>query len=368
MANRDYYEALEDQILAPYAVKSRTSQGRSFAEPPCPNRTAFQRDRDRIIHAKAFRRLKHKTQVFISTDSDHYRTRLTHTLEVAQLSRHIARMLRLNEDLAECIALSHDLGHPPFGHSGERELNQLMERFGGFEHNIQSLRVVEVLEHRYPDFLGLNVSFEVKEGLKKHSKDSWKSLEAQVVNIADQIAYNNHDLDDGLSAGILEQNDLDQHVQLWRQVQSGIQTQYSTLSIQHLRTLVNSRLITLQLSDVVQTTAENIQKQGIKTQEDIQACSVPLVSFSQQMHPLNLELRRYLFTQMYSHPAIYRMNKKGQLMIRGLFETFVSDPKLLPTHYQAKLSTETCKERVVADYIAGMTDGFALKEYQSIFS
>jgi len=377
---REIFEKNEHNLLAPYAAKSADSKGREFSEPPSASRTCFQRDRDRIIHSKAFRRLKDKTQVFIATDHDHYRSRLTHTLEVAQISRHIARVLRLNEDLAEAIALSHDLGHPPFGHSGEKELNRLMKDHGGFEHNTQSLRVITKLENKYPRFPGLNLSFEIKEGLKKHETPwdhpdlntnephAYLTLEAQVVNLADEIAYNNHDLDDGLNAGLINESELSHHIQLWKNAKEKIKQNYSELNDSEMQHLINSELISTQLQDVIDTTTQNIKTHNIQSISDIQRLTTPLVSFSQPMKAKNQKLRRYLFTQFYSHTTIYRMNIKGQLIIRNLFEAFNTDPKLLPDHHQAKISKNSPKERVVTDYIAGMTDGFALREYHTIFS
>ncbi len=355
---RAYFEELEEKNLAPYAVKSKNSLGRQFQEPVSANRTCFQRDRDRVIHSKAFRRLKHKTQVFIATESDHYRSRLTHTIEVAQISRHLARLLRLNEDLAESIALAHDLGHTPFGHSGEHELNRLMANFGGFEHNRQSRRIVDELEIKYPQFNGLNLSYEVREGLIKH-RTAWDNpggndlatVEAQAVNIADEIAYNNHDLDDGLSAGILVESELNDKVTLWKEAKKFVKSQYANLEDVHLKYQINSYLISSQIEDVVQTTLKQI----------------PKVSFSPEMTDKNKQLRAYLFKNFYSHNDIYRMNKKGQLIIRNLFTAFSEDPKLLPDNFKNRIDKPDTKERVVADYIAGMTDTYAKKEFQTIF-
>ncbi len=373
---RLYFEELEIATLASYAAKSRFSLGKQYSEPKSENRTCFQQDRDRIIHSKSFRRLKHKTQVFIATESDHYRSRLTHSLEVAQISRHLARMLKLNEDLAEAIALAHDLGHTPFGHSGERELNALMKDFGGFEHNLQSRRVVETLEKKYPLFPGLNVSLEIREGLTKHSTPwdnpdehgHYMTLEAQVTNLADEIAYNNHDLDDGLSSRLLEAPDLEKNVTLWRQAKTFVQSQYTALEAHELKHLINSHLISSQVGDVITTTEAQLKTHGVQTLEDLQSFQKPLVSFSVEMKALNLELRKYLFQNFYSHYTVYRMNKKGQLIIRQLFDAFTQDSRLLPDHYRARIGSDYLKERVVADYIAGMTDIYAQKEYQTIFS
>ena len=370
---REYFQDLEDQILAPYALKSNTSLGRQYPEPHCPHRTIFQRDRDRIIHAKAFRRLKHKTQVFIATESDHYRSRLTHTLEVAQISRHIARILRLNEDVCEGIALAHDLGHTPFGHAGERELNHLMKDFGGFEHNRQSRRIVDELENKYPLFPGLNLSFEIREGLIKHSTPetphfhkTFISLEAQVVNLADEIAYNNHDLDDGLSSHILDIDDLRKNVTLFKEALESIQSRHTNLSLDHLRTLIHSYLVSAQINCVVSTSLTNIRTAHIQTIADIQALKKPTISLNTEMIQKNKELRQYLFKQFYSHPNVYRMSKKGQLLIRHLFTAFTNDRQLLPAKYREKLQKAEIKERVICDYIAGMTDTFAQREYDII--
>ena len=371
---RQYFEDLELRFLAPYAAKAAGSKGRTHFEPASETRTCFQRDRDRIIHSKAFRRLKHKTQVFIATESDHYRSRLTHTIEVAQISRHMARMLRLNEDLSESIALAHDLGHTPFGHSGERILNQLMVNHGGFEHNRQSRRIIDSLELKYPMFPGLNLSFEVREGLMKHStpwdhpepnEKTWVTLEAQVCNISDEIAYNNHDIDDGIRSTLLDETELTQAVCLWKESKLRIRNRYTALNDIELKYLINSDII--QIEDVVRTSIANIQQSSVQTIDDIQSIDRPLVRFSTEMAIKNKEMRHYLFNQFYTHPTIYRMNRKGQDVIQKLFTAFTSDPKLLPRDYQDRATNGQVLERVVADYIAGMTDPFAKKEYEAIF-
>ena len=371
---RAYFESLEHATLAPYATKSSQSQGRRHIEPLSESRTIFQHDRDRIVHSKAFRRLKHKTQVFIASESDHYRDRLTHTIEVSHISRHMARLLKLNEDMAEAIALAHDLGHTPFGHSGERELNRLMSQEGGFEHNMQSLRIVDELEVKYPQFRGLNLSFEVRHGLQKHMGlsrhpqylgDPFVSLEAQVVNLGDEIAYNNHDLDDGLSAHILEENDLTKHVTLWREAKAYVKSTHPHLDDRELKYLINSHIISWQIKDAILTTEQAIHHDHIHTQSDLQHTPKKWVTFSKDMHALNAELRRYLLTQFYQHPSVYRMNKKGQRIISTLFTIFMEDPKLLPMSYQLRVDHLDSLRRVVADYIAGMTDVFATKEYES---
>ena len=372
---REYFEALEEQLLAPYAVKSTQSRGQHYPEPLSSTRTIFQRDRDRIIHSKAFRRLKHKTQVFIATESDHYRSRLTHSLEVAQISRHLARMLRLNEDLCEAIALSHDLGHTPFGHCGEKALNALMKDFGGYEHNHQSRRIVELLENKYPNFPGLNLSFELREGLIKHRSISEEnefgpafiSLEAQLVNLADEIAYNAHDIDDGLTSGILTDEGLAENVHLFKIAKEKVESQYTTLTLAQKHHLINSELISQFILDTFSTTTNTLQSLALQTQDDVQAIKTPIVKLSQDLREKNLELRHYLYHNFYQHFSIYRMNIKGQHIIQQLFDAFTQDPKLLPTHYQVRITKECPKERVIADYIAGMTDIYATKEFQKLF-
>ena len=373
---RSYFEELELRLLAPYAVKANESRGRVYNEPISETRTCFQRDRDRIIHSKAFRRLRHKTQVFIATESDHYRSRLTHTIEVAQISRHVARMLRLNEDLSESIALAHDLGHTPFGHSGEKILNRLMADFGGFEHNLQSRRIIDSLELKYPMFTGLNLSFEVREGLMKHStpwdhsehnEKTWTSLEAQVCNISDEIAYNNHDIDDGIRSTLLNEQDLTTHVYLWRESKDRIRKKYTGLADIELKYLINSDIISAQIEDVVRTTMDNVKELDLHSNDDIQSLDRPVVRFSTDMALKNKEMRHYLFQQFYTHPTVYRMNKKGQEIIEKLFFAFTTDPKLLPVNYQVRIEKGQQLHRVVADYIAGMTDPFAKKEFEAIF-
>lgn len=372
---REYFETLEFQTLESFAVKSKDSKGRYHKEDCCSSRTIFQRDRDRIVHSKSFRRLKHKTQVFIALESDHYRSRLTHSLEVAQISRHLARLLRLNEDLAEAIALAHDLGHTPFGHSGEKVLNELMQGHGGFEHNLQSRRVVDELEDKYPLFKGLNLSYEIREGLVKHEtswdkpatgKEHYITLEAQVCNIADEIAYNNHDLDDGLSSGILSEGELSKNVVFWKEADEVVRARYSNLEGFQVKPLINSLLISRQISDVIDATNKNIKKKDIRTLDDVQDRGDDVVGFGNDMKSKNKQLRTYLFNELYSYPTIYRMNKKGQNIIKKLYEVFYDDISLLPIRYKNKIINGEQKERVCCDYIAGMTDVYAQKEYNLI--
>lgn len=371
---RELFEQRECDILASYAVKSCDSRGQAHSEPLSETRTYFQRDRDRVVHSKSFRRLKHKTQVFIVTVSDHYRSRLTHTLEVAQISRHLARLLQLNEDLCEVIALAHDLGHTPFGHSGERALNELMSEHDGFEHNVQSYRIVTELEKKYPSFPGLNLSYEVRQGLLKHkSKNSnapsaeFKSIEAQTVNLADEIAYNNHDIDDGLLSGILVESDLENNVTLYKEAKQETQRRYTNLSSTERQHMTNSLLISWFINDLVKTTQHNIKTLGLSSLEDVQSTSGPIAKFSSELHDKNLELRRFLFTEFYQHPDVYKMNKKGQIIIQKLFESFTTDPKTLPVKQQKQIQNGEVKERVIADYIAGMTDPYAARECDSLF-
>ena len=372
---RSYFESLERTTLETYATKSSQSKGRLVEEPHSPTRTVFQRDRDRIIHTKAFRRLKRKTQVFVVTISDHYRSRLTHTIEVAQLSRHLARLLRLNEDLSEAIAFAHDLGHPPFGHAGEKELNKLTVNQGGFEHNLQSLRIVDELEQKYPNFVGLNLSYEVRRGLLKHTKllkgypqftHNQNSLEAQLVNIADEIAYNSHDIDDGLTANIITTDQLCRNVTLFKEASDEVNQKYTNLKSHEKQHLINSTLISKQMIDIVETTQKNINANQIVTPEDILNASHKTALFSAEMHDLNKELKSYLFTHLYKHPSVLKMNRHGQHIIQGLFDCFSKDISHLPHWYQARIDTQVPQGRVIADYISGMTDVFATKTFQKI--
>lgn len=373
---RSYFEALETTTLESYAVKSSLSKGRLHPEPPSHTRTIFQRDRDRIIHSKSFRRLKRKTQVFVVTISDHYRSRLTHTIEVAQLSRHLSRLLHLNEDLSECIAYAHDLGHPPFGHAGEKALDTMMKNHGGFEHNLQSLRVVDELEQKYPDFDGLNLSYEVRRGLLKHPKllkgfpqftHNQNALEAQLVNLADEIAYNNHDIDDGLTANLLHLDALKEHITLVKQVDKEVSQQYTALQPHQRRHLINSALISKQVMNVYEQTKKNITTHGIKTHEDVLNAPTPLVTFSPDMSELNKELKAYLFTNLYRHPDVVHMNKHGQHILQSLFEAFCHTPSHLPESHQKRIGIHHSLHRVITDYIAGMTDIFAAEMYQKLF-
>ena len=380
MFKRERYIDSEARNLAPYAAKSAGTRGRKFEEEEHPFRTPFQRDRDRVIHSHAFRRLEYKTQVFVYHEGDHYRTRLTHSIEVAQISRTIARALGLNEDLSEAIALAHDLGHPPFGHSGERVLNTLMKEAGGFEHNAQSLRVVEKLEKRYPEFDGLNLTWEVREGIAKHSSahDSpsqnaefkeWRfpSLEAQIVDIADEIAYNNHDIDDGLSSRILAPEALD-NVKIWKinieEAKKGLQGR--DFEVVKPRTII--RIINAQVTDLVETVKKTIEDDGIKSIAQVRRRLEPVAKFSPAMEELNRGLKRFLGQNLYSHHRVIRMADKAERIIKKLFKAYMREPRLLPPATHGLIEQdERGKERVICDYIAGMTDRFALNEYKKLF-
>ena len=367
-------EHIEEFSIKNYGIKSVNSKGRKIQEKAAFTRTCFQRDRDRIIHSKAFRRLKHKTQVFIATTSDHYRSRLTHTLEVAQISRHLARLLRVNEDLAECIALAHDLGHPPFGHSGEFALNILMKNHGGFEHNLQSIKVIEFLESKYPCFPGLNLSHEIIEGLKKHSTP-WdqpqletceSSIESQIVNIADEIAYNNHDLDDGINSTFLHPSELTTHITLWKEAKLNIKEQYTNLEPHQLNHLINSYIISLQVEDIFKQSLKNLSEHHIKSTKDVFQMKKPLIAFSSEMSNKNNELRNYLFKNLYQHPRIKESNIYGKTVVTELFNYYLSNFSIIPEDYITKYDAEIPKETIICDFISGMTDSYAIKQHKKI--
>ncbi|MCL5979462.1 MAG: deoxyguanosinetriphosphate triphosphohydrolase [Gammaproteobacteria bacterium] len=372
--------------LAPYAVHAGSSRGRRYPEDPPPGRSPFQRDRDRVIHSTAFRRLEYKTQVFVNHEGDLYRTRLTHTLEVGQVARAIARQLRLDEDLVEAIALAHDLGHTPFGHAGQDALNECMAVFGGFEHNIQSLRVVDELEQRYGDFPGLNLTFETREGILKHCSKSkaaklgdvgerfllgtQPSLEAQVSNLADEIAYNNHDIDDGLRAGLLLRDAL-LDIPLYGRVFTVVQERYPHASPTVLRHETGRRLIHHLITDLVETTRQRIAAAQLASSDDVRAAASPLAAHSDAMASEITTLKRFLYQQLYRHPRVHRQAEKAKRLVRRLFNTLLDDPRLLPSKYQRRMQVDgsdaAARARVVADYIAGMTDRFAIAEYDRLF-
>ncbi|MEK6646484.1 MAG: deoxyguanosinetriphosphate triphosphohydrolase [Candidatus Firestonebacteria bacterium] len=375
MFTREEYEKMEEKILAPYAMKNRLAGARKYPEQEHPFRSAFQRDRDRIIHSSAFRRLEYKTQVFVIHESDYYRTRLTHTIEVSQIACTIARILRLSEDLTEAIVLAHDLGHTPFGHSGEKILNELMKKYGGFEHNKQSLRVVDELEERYPEFPGLNLTWEVRESIAKHNTEydvsSGKEfkpelgplLEAQVANLADEIAYNSHDLDDGLASGLISLDDLEK-VPIWQK--NYMKINFCNLSFELKKYQVIRSIINMQTTDLIMQTEENIKKFNIKSLQDVRNTKKDIVCFSIEMEKDNKILKNFLMDKLYHHYRVKRMEEKAQRFITELFKIYLKRTDTLPPKIQEKLKTGK-KQRVICDYIAGMTDHFALEEYKKLF-
>lgn len=371
---------LATSVLAPYAANPEASLGRHHDEMESPTRNAFQRDRDRIIHSTAFRRLEYKTQVFVNHEGDLFRTRLTHSLEVAQLARGIARTLNLHEDLTEGIALAHDLGHTPFGHAGQDALNDCMRKYGGFEHNLQSLRVVDKLEQRYAAFDGLNLTFELREGILKHCaiknakqlgdvgvrfiNKTNPSLEAQVTNFADEIAYNNHDVDDGLRSGLITIAQL-QQVELFAEQLAIVQSKYPNLEQKRLRHETIRRMINVLVVDLCTQTHQNIYKKQPKNIEDIRQAHY-LVGFSDKMAAKNLSLKHFLRKHLYQHENVKKMSAQAERIIRELFDKFLSDINLMPEEFQAAAKVD--KARAVADYIAGMTDRFAIKEHRRLFA
>lgn len=376
MINREQLEQIEAQTLAPYALFSDQSKGRVHPEHESASRTAFQRDRDRIIHTTAFRRLEYKTQVFVFYEGDHYRTRLTHSLEVAQLGRSLARGLGCNEDLTEAICLAHDLGHAPFGHAGEEILNHLMADHGGFNHNTQSYRVVTKLERRYPDFDGLNLSYETREGMIKHETAYDKSdatgyepekraaVEAQIANSADEMAYNAHDLEDGLRAGMFAVADLDQ-LDVWQALRERIGWHTPPLNDMTRHALIRE-LIGWTVTDVVKTTAAKIEAAGLDSAEKVQLHHENVVGYSAELAPQIAQLKKFLYQRMYRHYRLVRMSQKAERFISQIFEAYVKEPKMLPHQTQKRLA-HSPKHRVITDYIAGMTDRYCLDEWQKLF-
>jgi dGTPase len=374
---RPLLEEIESMSLAPYGLRSAESRGRAYPEPESATRTAFTRDRDRIIHTTPFRRLMYKTQVFVFFEGDHYRTRLTHTLEVAQLGRSLARGLGANEDLTEAICLAHDLGHPPFGHAGEHMLNLLMAGHGGFNHNTQSYRIVTELERRYPDFPGLNLTYETREGMLKHETDydqseaaeyepdKRASLEAQIANLADEIAYNAHDLDDGLRAGLFTLSDLDELV-IWRELTDQVGWKPGEhFSSMHRHEIIRE-LIGRSVGDVMTRTAEAIAANNIDSPAKLQGHSENVVAYSVEFGQKVRALKKFLYERMYRHFRVMRMQTKAERFVAELFDAYVKEPHMLPGETQERLETASA-ERVVADYIAGMTDRYALDDWQRLY-
>jgi dGTPase len=374
---RQELEELERQNLAPYAQLSGHTRGRRYPESPPEWRTEFQRDRDRVIHSRAFRRLEYKTQVFLNGTGDHFRTRLTHTIEVAAVARNISRALRLNEDLAETIALAHDLGHSPFGHKGEVVLNRLMKKYGGFEHNRHSLRIVEEIEQKYPRFPGLNLTWEAREGLAKHHtaydhpgrRDGFEakssSLEAQVANLADEITYYSHDLDDGLDSGLLSESQLHREVRLWRRAARTVERDYGRLPDECRRYFIIRCIIDLQVTDVVKTTERLIQKAGVASADDVRRQPKPLVQYSPERRKLNLELRRFLYKNLYLNPVVHEPHRRATRMLERLFDYYLKHPKAVGQQ-AIKRARKVGLPRAVCDYLAGMTDRYAILEHQRL--
>ena len=366
--------------LAPYAVSGNNSRGRKVAEDAPKGRSEFQRDRDRIIHSNAFRRLEYKTQVFVNHEGDLFRTRLTHSIEVAQIARSIARSLHLNEDLAEAISLAHDLGHTPFGHAGQDALNTCMKPYGGFEHNLQSLRVVDTLEERYAEFDGLNLCFETREGILKHCslenakqledlgerflKDRRPSLEAQISNLADEIAYNNHDVDDGLRSGLITLEQLAE-VPLVATHLLEVRRAYPKLPERRVVHETIRRMINTLVTDLIFQSESNITSKNIATLEDVRSAP-SLIAYSPSVNEQQRELKNFLRTRLYRHFRVLRMSAKSQRILSDLFGVFMADNRLLPPQYQRQVEFDLA--RAVADYIAGMTDRYAIREHRRIFA
>jgi dGTPase len=357
---REQIEEDERRILAPYAQKSADARDRQFPEPRHAYRTEFQRDRARIIHARAFRRLEYKTQVFLNGTGDHLRTRLTHSIEVASISRTIARALSLNEDLAEAIALAHDLGHSPFGHSGEEMLAECMQGHGGFEHNRQSLRVVDLLEAPYPDFPGLNLTFEVREGLQKHDLTS-PTLEAQIANLADEITYYSHDLDDAVDFQILNATQLEENA-VWRRSHVLVRESSPDVREPELHQLIINKIIDRQVGDVIASSAAAIAASGVKSVDDVRRLGHPLICYGEELARENQELRRFLYKNVYYHPRVAEANRQACEMLRAVFEAYVTKPDLLGDGATRRIESEGL-HRTVCDYIAGMTDRYLLEEH-----
>ena len=373
---RKELEVIEDQSLAPYGVRSKNTKGRCFPEDEPEYRTAYQRDRDRILHTTAFRRLEYKTQVFINYEGDYYRTRLTHTLEVSQIGRTIARALGANPDLTEAICLAHDLGHPPFGHNGETTLARLMKDHGGFDHNRQSLRIVTKLEQRYQDFPGLNLTWEVREGIVKHESEYDVAdahnydaelrghLEAQITNAADELSYTAHDLDDGLRSGMISSPMLE-GISLWEILVESVGWRGQVLDDLSRHKMIRN-LIDMEVSDLIHATDQHLSESGVRSVIELQRLPYNVVSFSEEMHRRNRELKDFLYNNLYRHHRVVRMAVKAERIINDLFRAYIQEPSILPNHVQ-EWTKERGLERTICDYIAGMTDRFAVEEYQKLF-
>ncbi len=380
MPTREELERLEHERLAPYAAFSGESRGRRYPEEKARYRTDFQRDRDRIVHCTAFRRMEYKTQVFVNHEGDHYRTRLTHSLEASQIGRSVARSLLLNEDLVEALVLAHDLGHTPFGHSGERVMATLMKDHGGFEHNGQTLRVVDFLERRYPDFPGLNLTYEMREGIIKH-ESSWdhpesvpadlapgekSTIESQLTNFADEIAYSNHDVDDGLSSQMIDIDALET-VGLWKEASERVRRKHPSLRYPETKHITISAMITILVEELVRQTTQNLKDAGIRTLADVRTAKTLLASYSPAVTSESQKLKTFLWENMYTHFRVVRMEEKAKRMLSDLFHAYMSRPQQLPPEFREQMKTET-PARIICDYIAGMTDRFALDEHQKLFN
>ncbi len=376
MLRRQQLEQLEQDTLAKYAAKAAESRGRAFPLIESPNRTCFQRDRDRIVHSKAFRRMEYKTQVFVFAEGDHYRTRLTHSMEVAQVCRGVARSLRLNGDLAEAVALAHDLGHPPFGHAGEQALNEILVDSGGFNHNEQSLRVIDYLETRYPEHRGLNLSYEIREGIAKHDSPGAKfdkvefdpseapTLEAAIVDIADEITYNSHDVDDGLASGLFLLDDL-RELALCRSALEESEAAYPVMSDELRRYDLVRALVRRQIQDLVETVEQQLSVGKIETTEDIRSYVGPIAGFSQSLAVELDELRLFLRDRLYRHSRVVAMANRGKNTVREVFKHFIETPGRMPDNFTVRLKEEPLYV-VVRDYVAGMTDRYAELVFKSI--
>jgi dGTPase len=369
---RQEMEATERAVLAPFAEKSGDSRGRKYSETSHSYRTQFQRDRARIIHSRAFRRLEYKTQVFLNGTGDHLRTRLTHSIEVASISRTIARALRLNEDLAEAIALAHDLGHAPFGHSGEEMLSEVMRDYGGFDHNRQSVRVVDLLETPNPNFPGLNLTFEVREGLRKHDaleafpapgegKYHCPSLEAQVADLADEITYYSHDLDDAVDFEILSAAQLGEN-EVWRRSERVVRARYSGAREPELHKLIIRNIIDNEVHDLVATSAKSIDESGVRSADNVRRQDAPLIRYSNELAEANRALRKFLYQNVYYHPRVSEVNRRACVMLQRVFEAYLVDPESLGGGAARRIEQEGL-HRTVCDYVAGMTDRYLMEEY-----
>lgn len=372
MFSRQELEEIEDRSLAPYGARSKDSKGRAYLDNEPDYRTAFQRDRDRVLHTTAFRRLEYKTQVFINFEGDYFRTRLTHTLEVAQVGRTIARALGANEDLVEAICLAHDLGHSPFGHAGEYTLSKLMKDFGGFDHNKQSLRIVTDLEQRYPEFPGLNLTWETREGMVKHeseydltdarefSPELRGNLETQICNVADELAYTTHDLDDGLRSGMITPQMLD-GIALWEILTETYN--WSGPLLQDLdRNSMIRNLVGLLVTDMIHATDTRLKESGVKSALDIQRLTYNIIGYREDVQRRNRELKDFLFTKLYRHYRVVRMQVKAEHIVADLFTAYLAEPLILPDHVQQWIPGRGL-ERTICDYIAGMTDRYAIEEH-----